>query len=139
MSTPQLEPTHIDLLSRRVMLDMRQRGLSPGERYLTTNEVSRMLGVRKAVANKALRKLAEQRVLIRRQRSGTFVGPAFDQPVTSRVQVVHVLLPNSNSITRCWAVGAFTRGFVSEFPDVNLQFSFVPEKNPVGYVDYKFS
>ena len=134
MSEHNIQSAHLDLLGEKLVDDMRRRGLAPGDRYLTTEEVSRMLGIRKAVANRAMRHLAEQEVLVRRQRSGTFVGPRFVRPLCSRVQTVYVLLPKGHPVATKWSMSPFVQGILQEFADVNVQFCFVPERERVAYV-----
>ena len=134
MSEHNIQSAHLDLLGEKLVDDMRRRGLVPGDRYLTTEEVSRMLGIRKAVANRAMRHLAEREVLVRRQRSGTFVGPRFVRPRRSTVQTVYALLPKSHPLATKWSMSPFVQGILEGFPDVNVQFCFVPERGGVSYV-----
>ncbi|MBN2292573.1 MAG: substrate-binding domain-containing protein [Pirellulales bacterium] len=129
-----IQSAHLNVLTEKLVADIERRGLCPGERYLTTDEVSRMLGVRKAVANRAMQTLAEKEILIRRQRSGTFIGPRFVKPVRSQVQVVHVLLPKDDICGQNWSMNPFVQGIRSEFPDVNVQFSYVPLIDGVSFV-----
>lgn len=134
MMEHRIQSAHLNVLTDKLVADIERRGLCPGERYLTTDEVSRMLGVRKAVANRAMQCLAEKEILVRRQRSGTFIGPSFVKPVRSQVQVVHVLLPKDDICAQNWSMNPFVRGIRSEFPDVNVQFSYVPAMDGVSYV-----
>ncbi len=124
----------MNVLTEKLVADIERRGLCPGERYLTTDEVSRMLGVRKAVANRAMQTLAEQEILVRRQRSGTFIGPRFVKPSKSQVQVVHVLLPKDDICGQNWSMNPFVQGIRGEFPDVNVQFSYVPAVDGLPFV-----
>ncbi len=134
MSQPSTDSNYLEFLSEKLIDDIRRRGLSPGMRYLNTEEVSRMLGIRKAVANRALRHLADQEILVRRQRSGTLIGPRFEQPKNSAIQVLHVLLTKDHPLTTDWAMGLFTKGLLKGFSDVNVQFSFVPGNEPIDFV-----
>lgn len=134
MLTKQLNLPHISALAEKVVTDIRHRGLAVGDRYLTTAEVGRMLGVQKAMANKAMRHLAEQGVLISRQRAGTFVGPGLKQHKRSKVRNVYVLLADGDPSTTNWAYRSFIEGFRRAIPDINVQFTFVPDNDPVGYI-----
>ena len=49
------------MLAERLVADIRHRGLAVGDRYLTAEEVCRVLGVGKTAATKAMRHLAEAR------------------------------------------------------------------------------
>lgn len=125
---------HTKLLAERLVTDIRRRGLAVGDRYLTTKEVCQLFGVGKTAVTKTLRHLSERDILISRQRSGTFIGPGVKKKRTSKVQTIFVLLPAGNPSTSHWLFQPFISGIHTEIPDVNVQFTFVPEKNPVTYV-----
>jgi LacI family transcriptional regulator, xylobiose transport system transcriptional regulator len=135
MLTEQLHLPHITALADKVVTDIRHRGLSVGDRYLTTAEVGRMLGVQKAMANKAMRHLAEQGVLISRQRAGTFIGPGLKRHKRSKVRTIYVLLPAGDPSATRWAFQPFIAGVRSVLPEINVQFTFVPENDPLGYIE----
>lgn len=132
---------HIKLLAERVLTDIRRRSLAVGDRYLTTEEVCRMLGVGKTAATKTIRHLSQREILVTRQRSGTFVGPGvasigpgLPRTRSSKVQTIFVLLPAGDPAASHWLFQPFIAGIHTEIPDVNVQFTFVPEKDPVTYV-----
>jgi len=134
MSTIEVHRRHVDALAERLVADIHRRGLTVGDRYLTTEEVRRMLGVRKAVAGKAVRRLAEQDILIPRQRAGTFIGPGLQKQNRSRVRTIYVLLPAGDPSGSHWAYQPFIAGIRNSIPEVNVQFTFVPEGDPLPYV-----
>ena len=134
MSDTQVHHPHVNALAERLVADIRHRGLAVGDRYLTTAAVTRMLGVRTSVAVKAIRHLAEREILIPMQRSGTFVGPGLGKRRDSKVQTIFVLLPGGDPSASHWSYQPFIAGIRSEIPDVNVQFTFVPENDPVAYV-----
>jgi DNA-binding LacI/PurR family transcriptional regulator len=125
---------HIRALAERLITDIRHRGLGVGDRYLTTEEASRMLGVRKASASRAIRQLAEREILIPRRKSGTFVGPGFSKHKRSKVRVVYVLLPVGDPTATHWSFQLFTSGIRNEIPEANVQFTFIPDNDPLPYV-----
>lgn len=125
---------HIKALAQRLFADIRSRGLTVGDRYLTTREVSESLEVGLGSAGKAMRHLAEQGILISKQRSGTFVGPGVNKHQHSNVQTIYVLLPEGESSATHWAFQPFIEGIRSAVPKANVQFTFVPESDPVPYV-----
>jgi DNA-binding LacI/PurR family transcriptional regulator len=133
MLTKAIHLPHITALAEKVVTDIRHRGLTVGDRYLTTAEVGRMLGVQKAMANKAMRHLAEQGVLISRQRAGTFIGPGLKRHKRSQVRTIYVLLPAGDLSATHWAFQPFIAGIRSAIPEANVQFTFVPENDPLGY------
>ena len=61
-------------IAARVEQDIRGRKLKPGDSYLNTEEVARMLGVSKATANRAMQLLAKRHVLRRGQRKGVTIA-----------------------------------------------------------------
>jgi DNA-binding LacI/PurR family transcriptional regulator len=126
---------HITALADKVVTDIRHKGLAVGDRYLTTAEVGRMLGVQKALANKAMRHLAEQGVLISRQRAGTFIGPGLKRHKRSKVRTIYVLLPTGDLSAMHWAFQPFIAGIRTAIPEINVQFTFIPENDPLGYIE----
>lgn len=58
----------------RLEADMASRRLRAGDPYLTSSQASDLLGVSRASAYRALRQLAERRILIARDRSGMYVS-----------------------------------------------------------------
>src|SRR5689334_5138591 len=77
--------------AKRLETDIRRRCLTPGHKYLTAEESAKMLGTSVATANRALRLLADQEVVVRRRNSGTFVGPAVHHGAEQELQSVSVV------------------------------------------------
>ena len=50
----EIHRPHVNALAERLVADIRRRGLEVGDRYMTVEAVSRMLGGRRAVAGKAI-------------------------------------------------------------------------------------
>jgi DNA-binding LacI/PurR family transcriptional regulator len=134
MLTQETQSPHVKALAERLVADIRRRGLGVGDRYLTTEEVSRSLGVGKAVAGKAMRHLAEREILISRQRSGTFIGPGVDPQRHSKLRTIFVLLPAGDATATHWSFHPFIIGIRKAIPDINVQFTFVPDVDAVPYV-----
>src|SRR3954470_19347948 len=87
-------PRQIIELADRIAEDIRRRELRPGDAYLSTAEVARVMQVNGTKANRALQLLARRRVLDRRQRKGTFIAPPpadADTPGPA-LDVVHLLV-----------------------------------------------
>ena len=134
MLKQEIHSPHVEVLANRLTRDIQHRGLTVGDRYLTTEEVCRTFGVGKTAVSKAVRYLAKRQILVPRQRSGTFVGPGVTKNKNSKVQSIFVLLPAGDPSTSNWLYQPFIAGIHTEIPDVNVQFTFVPEKNQVSYV-----
>lgn len=124
----------VTALAERIVVDICQRGLGPGDRYFTTADVAKMLGVRKSAVNQALSYLASRSILVRRQRSGTYIGSNFENRDRVRVRTVHTLFANSDQQAGGWKADAIVCGIREELSDVNVQFSYVPQQNSLAYV-----
>lgn len=86
--------TKIQTLAEWLRQDIRRRGLQPGDRYMTSEEAARLLDVSTGTAHQAMRILVEENVLCRRQRQGTYVGPAIEPPQVSARPRVYLLTPS---------------------------------------------
>ena len=120
--------------AQRLHNDISQRRLVPGSRYLTAEESARMLGTSVATANRALRVLAEQEIVVRRKNSGTFVGPAVANNVIDDVQTVCIFAP---FVTRGGAVrfDLLIESVVARLPGVaDIRVSYVPPERSVDFV-----
>ena len=127
-------PPQVKSLASKVVSDIHSRNLTQGDRYLTTEEVAQMLGIRKAAANKTLRYLAEHKILVRKQRSGTLIGPGLPPKTQSRIRTVLVFLREDSLVARSWAFDPFVKGIRNEMKDVNVQFNFIPKADSVANV-----
>lgn len=128
----QISP--IKVLSARILSDIRGKGLTVGDRYLTADEVCREFGVGKTAATKSMRHLADQEILVSRQRSGTFIGPGIAIQKSSKIRAVCVLLPAGDPSAVHWAYQPFIAGIRRAMPEVTVQFAYIPENDAVEYV-----
>ncbi|MCP4639601.1 MAG: substrate-binding domain-containing protein [bacterium] len=112
--------------------DIRHRGLCPGDRYLSTREVARMHHVSTKTANEALRELAEQDVLVRKQRSGTLVGPKAGEGASPKC--VHLLMRGDVTIYAKPFINEFLAGMQHAFPDEAIQVTFIPAGEELRFV-----
>ena len=81
-------------LARRIEHDIFRRGLAPDEKYLSTRQVQQRFGVSLTMAAQAMQLLAHEQKLVRRDRSGTYVGPGAQRGNALRVKVIYVLMPD---------------------------------------------
>src|SRR5262245_14351414 len=122
-------------LAKRLETDIRRRCLTPGHKYLTAEESAKMLGTSVATANRALRLLAEQEVVVRRRNSGTFVGPAVQGGAVEEVQTVSILAPARSKLDGPVRFDLIIQGVLSNLPDVaDVRISYVPTENSVPFV-----
>ncbi|MBN1910738.1 MAG: substrate-binding domain-containing protein [Pirellulales bacterium] len=133
-ATGKRESATVLELADRIVADIRRRGMNVGDRYLTRDEAQHAFGASTGVMNRALRWLATKRVLDRRQRSGTFIGPNAPVRSPARVRTIHFLLPADRRDVFGYPFDAVVRALCKEIPEASVQFSFVPDRNEVEYV-----
>jgi hypothetical protein len=122
-------------LAKRLETDIRRRCLTPGHKYLTAEESAKMLGTSVATANRALRLLAEQEVVVRRRNSGTFVGPAIQGVAVDEVQTVSILAPARMKLDGSVRFDLIIQGVLANLPDVvDVRVSYVPAENALAFV-----
>jgi DNA-binding LacI/PurR family transcriptional regulator len=132
ISTPN--GTEIEHLVRRLRSDVRNRSLRPGDRYLSTRQVSRLFGVNLGLANQAIQKLVEEELLVRRDRSGTYVGSVMADVRPPRIQTVYVLVPESRSGASMVPTGIMVDVLHAAIAGINVQFSFLPQERETAYI-----
>jgi DNA-binding LacI/PurR family transcriptional regulator len=116
-------------LADRIEEDIRQRQLRPGDPYLGTAEVARLLRVNGTKANRALQLLAKRQVLERRQRKGTFIAhpPVNGEP--SALSCVHLLVQQDYLKTEGLLADGVVLGIQAVLPSSRIQFNFWPTGN----------
>lgn len=121
-------------IESRVKRDIQSRGLVPGDRYMTADQVAKRLGVSEATANRAMQRLAQQSFLTRQKRLGTFVGPKSVLEKSVTVRSVYVFVPTSIKNATPLPFDAMIEPIRKGVGDVNVQFCFVPEENGLAYI-----
>jgi hypothetical protein len=119
-----------------LQLDIRRRGLRPGDRYLTSEEAARMLEVSTGTAHQAMRLLVEQNVLNRRQKQGTFIGPAVDPPTLGKRPRIYVLTPADAARDPAYArlSEAYYPAVSAALGGASLQLEYLPVGDSMGFV-----
>ena len=121
-------------LASLIESDIRDRGLRAGDRYLTAQEVSRLLGVSTMTANRAMQDLARRDILRRNKKAGSFVGARFTSERPVSLQTVHLLMPAEYFATDKAIVDLVVAGIHAEMPEDAIQFTFVPASGEVAFV-----
>lgn len=136
-SAPSI-PARTDAIAQRVLADIRNRGLVSGDRYITAEEAREFFGVGKNLLNDALKLLADQGMLVRKQRSGTFVGPSFQMQSPSVVRetlisIVHVLMPMGYYRSNVIPGNVFVDQLTRAVPACSVQIHHVADKDLTAY------
>jgi hypothetical protein len=126
--------TSVDHLSERLEEDIRCRGLREGDRYLTAVQAGHLLGVSTATAHRALKRLADQRLVVRRRNRGTFVGQIVGEKHRTEIRKVFILMPADTQNIKIFRSNLLMAGIFGELADVNIEFGFVPAADHIGYV-----
>lgn len=121
-------------LAEKVVEDIRLRRMEPGDRYLTCEEAQHLFGVGKGVMDRALRLLSGRQVLVRRRRSGTFVGPGAPVEHPVKVRTFCVLRSENARNLSDFPFEPMLEGLRREVPGANVQFNFVSDKGGLDYV-----
>lgn len=126
MSRTTLDQVSPESLAKQLENDLYQRSLRPGQRYLSTREVQRRYEVSLAVATQAMQLLVEQELLVRRDRSGTFVGPRLGSEAEPRVKLVYVLMPEERAIHSLVPLDLLIESLRTGDKGVSVQVGFLP-------------
>lgn len=113
-------------VAARIEEDIRRRQLRPGDAYLNTEEVARMLGIGKSTANRAMQLLAKRNLVHRRQRLGVVVGDGIAQPSQPSLRCVHLLVHQNYLKTEGLMADGTLIGLQSALPGVDVQVNFLP-------------
>ncbi|HVT30605.1 MAG TPA: substrate-binding domain-containing protein [Lacipirellulaceae bacterium] len=141
MSSISLDIPSPQHLAKKLEQDIYRRGLVPDEKYLSTRQVGQRFGVSLSMAAQAMQLLVEERKLVRRDRSGTYVGPGAQVDRTLRVKVVYVLMPEERAnysvvpldlLIDALSHPAHDRSSSTE--NFSVQLSFLPKEEEVRYL-----
>ncbi|MEX2310341.1 MAG: substrate-binding domain-containing protein [Pirellulales bacterium] len=138
ISTNHLSPEH---LAKKLEQDIYRRGLTPNQKYLSTRQVRRQFGVSLSMAVQAMQLLADEDKLVRRDRSGTYVGPGARGEQTRKVKVVYVLMPEERANYSVVPLDLLIDSLSHPVPDrdalseqFSVQFAFLPKEEEILYL-----
>ncbi len=127
--TPHLPgPAELPPLARQLSEDIRRRGLSAGDGYLTAAAVGTRFGVSPATANRALRLLEERGVLSRRPRRGTFIADSYQPQETVGHPRVLIFLPEPRRQRLTEILQDLMTLILNRFDQVAVQVCPIPEE-----------
>ena len=132
---PEIDKVSLRVLESADKLErhIRACGLKPGDRYITTEEAGKLLGMGLVTAQRAMGVLAQRNILERRRKAGTFIGDG----IGTDLNTIHISFfspeqtrAGGDTQTDYWEQIA---GMRSVLGDVSAHFYFVPNQN-LGYV-----
>jgi len=129
------ETSNLHVLSRQLEADIHARGLREGDRYLTANEVGQLLGVSTTTAHRTLRLLADSDWVVRRRKSGTFVGSKAGNEQGAAMQTVRVLLSIEHRGLGTFSSDELMSGIRRVVAGASVQFDFVPSGDRARYMN----
>lgn len=115
-----------------ILDDIRRRGLSSGDRYLTAHEAGEFFGVSAPLASRTMRRLASKNILVRKAGSGTFIGPGIEADQPEQLRCVHVLA-SMERLRRGLSVKELTQGLLDAIAGYDLQINVLPLGQPLGH------
>jgi DNA-binding LacI/PurR family transcriptional regulator len=125
-SIAEAEPSRLQQMANVLERDIQRRGLRPGEPYLTADGASKLLGVSRMTANRALNVLARRRLLVRHRSRGTFIGPEMVANGSQDAQCVHYLTFVDDNPAHQLPVGRMLSGVQAAFGGVSLKTQILP-------------
>jgi len=126
-------PRIVDLADR-ILDDIRRKKLRPGDPYLGTADIARLLRVSGTAANRAMQLLSQRQVLERRQRRGTFIAALATPGAATGLRRVHLVVHQDYLRTEGLLADGVVLGIQGELPHAEIQFNFLPEASEVEYV-----
>lgn len=121
-------------LADQLAADIQVRKLKAGDRYLTTADASRMLGVGNGLANRALQLLERRQVITRQQRRGAFISAQGTPKSSPSLRRVHFLVHQNYLTAEGIGNDLVLLGMQEELPGVHVQISFLPTARSKEFV-----
>ena len=137
MNSDSLPMTTVEKIAIQIEGDMRQKGLRPGDRYLTAAEASELFEVNSMTMHRAMRSLAGREVLVRKRSRGTFVGPKFNDSnhPQQALDVLHVVMAIDYHRTQNFSSDTLVDEFSQAIPGLTIQVHHLIENGALQYID----
>lgn len=137
MSNGNLPLTTIETVASRLERDIRQRGLRPGDRYLTAAEAGELFEVKSMTMHRAMSALAGREMLVRKRNRGTFVGPKFNNSNHDHqaFDVLHVVMAIDYHRTQNFSSDMLVDEFSKAIPGATIQVHHLIENGALRYID----
>ncbi|MBI9016915.1 MAG: substrate-binding domain-containing protein [Phycisphaerae bacterium] len=127
----------VESLAKRIVQDMRDRGLRPKDQYLIAKEACVLFNENIIAVHRAMKMLADRGILVRQRRKGTFVGPNFKPasgPQNSTLSCVHVTMSMAYYQTSGVPAKDLINGIKSVLPLIPIQIHYLPGNDDLGYL-----
>ncbi|MBI9016914.1 MAG: GntR family transcriptional regulator [Phycisphaerae bacterium] len=126
----------VEVLAERLEHDIRERGLTSGQRYLIAKDASVLFDENIITVHRAMKMLADRKVLVRQRRKGTFVGPDFQNKSGSpspTISCMHVVMAMAYYQTSGMPANALIEGIKSVLPLIPIQVHYLPSNDALAY------
>jgi len=124
-------PTDPISLSKMIEDDIRHRGLRTGDRYLTAKDAGEQFKVSTVTAHRAFVILTDKEVVIRKRKSGTYIGPGFitgeKEKTNDKLQSIHVIMDKIYRKSFPNMFELFNEVMETELPETAFQMHIVPD------------
>ncbi len=118
----------------RLLLDIRHKGLRPGDAYLTTEAAGLMLGCSRATAHRAMTCLVETGMLVARPGSGMFIGPACEGVAPGVAQSLHAVMPIGFKPCTATPLVRLMQAVAQSQGNLGVHFNTFPSRYDFNYV-----
>jgi DNA-binding transcriptional regulator YhcF (GntR family) len=137
MSSGIFPSSTIERLAAQLEGDIRQKGLRPGDRYLTAAEASHLFEVAPMTMHRAMQTLAEREILVRQRSRGTFVGPKFHPSGQMRheLDVLHLVMAMDYHRTQSFSSDVLVDEFNKSLSGVTVQVHHILDGAAKRYID----
>ncbi len=124
--------SNVERVAGLMVADIRRRGLSAGDRYLTAQEAGTFFAVSPQLASRAMRRLASRDILLRKAGSGTFVGSGAKVAPAEQLRCIHILA-STERLRRGLPAGDLTQGLLDTMAGYDVQVNLLSQGQPVGH------
>ncbi|MCC6683046.1 MAG: GntR family transcriptional regulator [Phycisphaeraceae bacterium] len=137
MSTIDVENTNLKQLAKRLVDDIRRRGLRPGDRYLTASEAGKQFDASEITIHRTMQLLADRDYLVRQRGSGTFVGSKFKSKHDDQcpLRVVHVVMSMDYQRTATVPAEILIDRLGISMPDAVVELHYVTVYDAMRHLD----
>lgn len=135
ISEPEIETASVRVRESADKLErhIRACSLKPGDRYITTEEAGKLLGISLVTTHRAMSLLAKRNILDRRRKAGTFIAAGIRTEI--KVINIHFFAPEQSRVESATQTNHWKQidGMKSVLGHISAHFHFAPNQD-LGYV-----